>query len=170
MTINVAMTAKEHYALTALLRSGVTIGGTDKLGLRGLLERLGQPYKDELMSRGLDTLAALNYLPTLSVIDGSPIHIQVPIEQQHDSVFVSANPLEWYRWPGELDTAPTAEARLNKLLGWMSSNVKEGWDEVCRIAAVATYVSYEEAVVYLDQLPACSVGLCAGADSGGEPV
>lgn len=27
-------------------------------------------------------------------------------------------------------------ARFNKLLGWMSSNVTEGWDEVCRVVPV----------------------------------
>lgn len=170
MTINVAMTAKEHYALTALLRSVVTQRALDSLGLRGLMEQMSQPYKDELMARGLDALAALRPLPGLDTLDGYPVNIEVPIEHQHEGFYSVRKPLEWYLWPGELDTAPTAEARLNKLLGWMSSNVKEGWDEVCRIAAVATYVSYEEAVVYLDQLPACTVGLCAGADSGGEPV
>jgi hypothetical protein len=51
--------------------------------------------------------------------------------------------------------------RFNKLLGWMSSNVADGWNEVCRVSAVATYVSHDEARAYLDDLPQCSVGLAA---------
>ena len=56
--------------------------------------------------------------------------------------------------------------RFKKLLGWMSSNVTEGWNEVCRVSAVATYVSHDEARAYLDDLPQCSVGLAAAPSAG----
>lgn len=59
-------------------------------------------------------------------------------------------------------------ARLHKLLGWMSSGVKEGWDEVCRIGAVATYLGHPDALEYLDGLPECSAGLAAPAGGGGD--
>jgi hypothetical protein len=50
-------------------------------------------------------------------------------------------------------------AQLNKLLGYMASNVKEGWTEVERIGAVASYISHEAALEYLDGLEPCNVGL-----------
>lgn len=59
-------------------------------------------------------------------------------------------------------------ARLHKLLGWMSSGAKEGWDEVCRVGAVATYLGHPDALEYLDSLPECSVGLAALAGDGGD--
>lgn len=93
--VTVQMTAEEHYALTALLRSAVTIGGIQRIGLSNLLERLGQPYRDELVERGRDTLQEL---PALRDIEGHPIHIEVPIEHQHEGVYSSTKPLEWYRW------------------------------------------------------------------------
>jgi hypothetical protein len=58
--------------------------------------------------------------------------------------------------------------RFNKLLGWMSSNVADGWNEVCRVSAVATYVSHDEARAYLDDLPQCSVGLAAAPSAGSQ--
>lgn len=63
-------------------------------------------------------------------------------------------------------------ARFRKLLRWMSSNVKEGWDEVQRLAGVATYVDWEEARAYLDALPECNVGLSAApvAPQPGRPM
>jgi hypothetical protein len=48
---------------------------------------------------------------------------------------------------------------MDKLLGYMGSNVKEGWDEVCRVGAVACYLSYPDALDYLDGLPVCNAGL-----------
>jgi hypothetical protein len=57
-------------------------------------------------------------------------------------------------------------ARLHKLLGWMSTNTKEGWDEVCRIGAVAVYESHETALNYLDSLPEASVALAALRGNG----
>ena len=97
--VTVQMTAEEHYALTALLRSAVTIGGLERVGLERLLERLNQPYLDEMMARGMDALAAREKLPALRAIDGYPVHIEVAMEHQHEGVYSSVNPLEWYRWP-----------------------------------------------------------------------
>lgn len=94
----VQMTAAEHYALTALLRSSVTQLALNNLGLHGLMERLSQPYKDELMERGLDALAALRPLPGLEAMDGYPINIHVPIEHQHEGLYSAKKPLGWYRW------------------------------------------------------------------------
>lgn len=54
----------------------------------------------------------------------------------------------------------TYRDRLEKLLGYMGSNVKEGWDEVCKVGAVCAYVGRDEAEDYIDNLPACNVGLC----------
>ena len=61
--------------------------------------------------------------------------------------------------PAELARLQKSDARLEKLLGYMSSNVSEGWLEVSRIASVATYMGWEEAENYLDGLPRCNVGL-----------
>ena len=97
--VTVQMTAEEHYALTAMLRSVVTMGGLERLGLERLLWRLAQPYIDELMARGLDALAAREKLPALMAIEGYPVHISVPLEHQHEGVYSSAKPLEWYEWP-----------------------------------------------------------------------
>lgn len=54
---------------------------------------------------------------------------------------------------------PDAE-RYRKLRAWMSSNVKEGWQEVERLGAIAAYVNWDEFDKYLDELPECNVGLC----------
>lgn len=110
MNINVTMTAEEHYALTALLRSGVTLRGLEMLGLEGLTHRLMQPYKDELIERGLDALAALQPLPALMHIQGGAVHTEVPLAHQHEGeVYSACRPLEWYRWPAAL--LPLAEVQ-----------------------------------------------------------
>ncbi len=49
--------------------------------------------------------------------------------------------------------------RYHKLRGWMSSNVKEGWTEVERLAAISCYLSWEDFDQYLDELDICNVGL-----------
>ncbi len=51
-------------------------------------------------------------------------------------------------------------ARYRKLRQWMSSNVKEGWQEVENLAAIACYVDWEHFDMSLDALPECNVGLC----------
>lgn len=50
--------------------------------------------------------------------------------------------------------------RYEKLRHWISSNVTGGWNEVCNLAAIATYQGFEEFDAYLDSLPECNVGLC----------
>lgn len=50
--------------------------------------------------------------------------------------------------------------RYRKLRRWMSSNVKEGWEEVSRLGAIASYVDWDAFDAYLDELPVCNVGLC----------
>lgn len=56
--------------------------------------------------------------------------------------------------------APYADAaRYRKLRGWMSSNVPEGWEEVCRMAALACWMDWAAFDGYLDALPRCNVGL-----------
>jgi hypothetical protein len=50
--------------------------------------------------------------------------------------------------------------RYRKLRAWMTSNVKEGWDEVTTLAAVGCHVDWDAFDHTLDQLPECNVGLC----------
>lgn len=57
-------------------------------------------------------------------------------------------------------TQETDAERYRKLRSWMSSNVKEGWQEVERLGAIAAYVNWDEFDKYLDELPECNVGLC----------
>ena len=52
------------------------------------------------------------------------------------------------------------EERYYKLRNWMSSNVKEGWQEVENLGAIAAYTSWQDFDKYLDDLPECNVGLC----------
>lgn len=49
--------------------------------------------------------------------------------------------------------------RYRKLRGWMSSNVKEGWCEVEKLAAIACYLSWDDFDANLDQMTDCNVGL-----------
>lgn len=50
----------------------------------------------------------------------------------------------------------------------MSSNVNEGWNEVCNLAAIACYVDWPSFDSALDALPECQFGLCGKA--GQDPV
>jgi len=68
--------------------------------------------------------------------------------------------------PQAQQPAPPAEVplltdavRYKKLRRWMSSNVKEGWEEVERMGAVASWVGWDDFDAYLDALPECAVGL-----------
>ena len=63
--IPILMTEQEHWALTALLRSAVTIRTLCSLGLEGLLERLNSPYIEKAEAEGFDSLAARDRLPYL---------------------------------------------------------------------------------------------------------
>ena len=50
--------------------------------------------------------------------------------------------------------------RYRKLQRYMGSNVKEGWDIVCQLGGVASWVGWDDMDQYLDDLPECNVGLC----------
>lgn len=63
--IPILVTEQEHWALTALLRSAVTIRTLCSLGLEGLLERLNSPYIEKAEAEGFDSLAARDRLPYL---------------------------------------------------------------------------------------------------------
>ena len=96
-TINVPMTAEEHYSLVALLRTAVSSGTLDVLGLQGLQTRLTQPYRQELQERGSDvagTTVALR-LPGF-YLTGNPVHL---VPQSRESLFEGRDPLNWYEWP-----------------------------------------------------------------------
>jgi hypothetical protein len=54
-------------------------------------------------------------------------------------------------------------ARYQKLRGWMSSNVPEGWIEVERMGALCAWESWDAMDAYLDSLPNCAVGLMSKA-------
>ena len=56
--------------------------------------------------------------------------------------------------------------RYRKLRRWMSSNVKEGWDEVTKLAAIACYLDWDTFDAELDSLPVCNVGLCEVSNEG----
>lgn len=50
--------------------------------------------------------------------------------------------------------------RYRKLRRWMSSNVKEGWNEVEQLGAIGAYLDWDTFDAQLDSLPDCNVGLC----------
>lgn len=52
-------------------------------------------------------------------------------------------------------------ARYRRLRAWMSSNVKEGWDEVSNLGSIGSYLTTEDFDGYLDGLGECKVGLQA---------
>ena len=53
MAIPVTLTAEEHFALTALLRSSLSRGALLALGLSDLEKRLSAPYRAELAAKSL---------------------------------------------------------------------------------------------------------------------
>ena len=63
-------------------------------------------------------------------------------------------------WKPDQSTEDRINAnRYIKLRRWMSSNVPEGWQEVERMGAVASWQSLDDMDQYLDTLPECTVGL-----------
>lgn len=56
--------------------------------------------------------------------------------------------------------------RYRKLRRWMSSNVKEGWDEVTMLGAIGAYLDWDTFDTQLDSLPVCNVGLCEMSNEG----
>ena len=49
--------------------------------------------------------------------------------------------------------------RYERLRGWMSSNVPEGWDQVKQLAAIACYIDWDTFDTTLDLMGVCNVGL-----------
>ena len=54
--------------------------------------------------------------------------------------------------------------RYEKLRRWMSSNVREGWNEVVQLGAIGAYLDWDTFDAQLDSLPDCNVGLCKVVD------
>ena len=97
--IPVLMTEQEHWALTALLRSAVTIRTLCSLGLEGLLERLNSPYIEKAEAEGFDSLAARDRLPYLPM----PV---VTVADVADSLNLSARQVRWAKdYPAEATSA-----------------------------------------------------------------
>ena len=97
--VPVLMTEQEHWALTALLRSAVTIRTLCSLGLEGLLERLNSPYIEKAEAEGFDSLAARDRLPYLPM----PV---VAVADVADSLNLSARQVRWAKdYPAEAVSA-----------------------------------------------------------------
>jgi len=97
--IPILMTEQEHWALTALLRSAVTIRTFCSLGLEGLLERLNSPYIEKVEAEGFDSLAARDRLPYL------PMSV-VTVADVADSLNLSARQVRWAsNYPAEAVSA-----------------------------------------------------------------
>lgn len=103
--IPILMTEQEHWALTALLRSAVTIRTLCSLGLEGLLERLNSPYIEKAEAEGFDSLAARDRLPYLPM----PV---VTVADVADSLNLSARQVRWAKdYPAEATSAAIEELR-----------------------------------------------------------
>lgn len=97
--IPILMTEQEHWALTALLRSAVTIRTFCSLGLEELLERLNSPYIERALAEGFDALAARDRLPYL------PMSV-VTVADVADSLNLSVRPASWAKdYPAEAVSA-----------------------------------------------------------------
>ena len=88
--IPILMTEQEHWALTALLRSAVTIRTFCSLGLEGLLERLNSPYIEKAEAEGFDSLAARDRLPYLPMYVAGVADIPADVADVVDSLNLSA--------------------------------------------------------------------------------
>lgn len=103
--VPVLMTEQEHWALTALLRSAVTIRTFCSLGLEELLERLNSPYIEKAEAEGFDSLAARDRLPYLPM----PV---VTVADVADSLNLSARQVRWAKdYPAEATSAAVEELR-----------------------------------------------------------
>ena len=103
--VPVLMTEQEHWALTALLRSAVTIRTFCSLGLEELLERLNSPYIEKAEAEGFDSLAARDRLPYLPM----PV---VTVADVADSLNLSARQVRWAKdYPAEAVSAAVEELR-----------------------------------------------------------
>lgn len=65
------------------------------------------------------------------------------------------------KYEGEDSSDEVCAERYRKLRRWMSSNVKEGWEEIERMGAVAAWMGWDHFDNYLDTLPECQYGLCS---------
>lgn len=104
--VPVLMTEQEHWALTALLRSAVTIRTFCSLGLGGLLERLNSPYIEKAEAEGFDSLAARDRLPYLPMPG-------VTVADVADSLNLSARQVRLAKdYPAEATSAAIEALRL----------------------------------------------------------
>jgi len=69
--------------------------------------------------------------------------------------------------PEPLSDGEINEGRYKKLRRWMSSNVREGWQEVKNLAAIAVWEGWDAFDSYLDEMPECNVGLCQTGENNG---
>lgn len=156
--VPVLMTEQEHWALTALLRSAVTIRTFRYLGLEELLERLNSPYIEKAEAEGFDSLAARDRLPYL------PMSV-VTVADVADSLNLSARQVRWAKdYPAEAVSAAIealrhqikglTAVRLNAHVSVLLRPAREGGD--CLIALVPdgdrglTTVNYTSKGVIVD--------------------
>lgn len=155
--VPVLMTEQEHWALTALLRSAVTIRTFCSLGLGSLLERLNSPYIEKALAEGFDALAARDRLPYL------PMSV-VTVADVADSLNLSARQVRWAKdYPAEAVSAAIealrhqikdlTTIRLNERISVLLRPAREG---DCRITLVPdgdrglTTVNYTSEGVIVD--------------------
>lgn len=65
MPITLTLTAEEHFALTAVLRSSLSRGALLSLGLSDLEKRLSAPYRAELAAKSLSDHQCAMRMPAL---------------------------------------------------------------------------------------------------------
>lgn len=155
--IPVLMTEQEHWALTALLRSAVTIRTFCSLGLEELLERLNSPYIEKAEAEGFDSLAARDRLPYL------PMSV-VTVADVADSLNLSARQVRWAKdYPAEAVSAAIEALRHQikdltavRLNARVSVLLRPAREDDCRITLVPdgdrglTTVNYTSEGVIVD--------------------
>ena len=155
--IPILMTEQEHWALTALLRSAVTIRTLCSLGLEGLLERLNSPYIEKAEAEGFDSLAARDRLPYLPM----PV---VTVADVADSLNLSARQVRWAKgYPAEAVSAAIEALRHRikdltaiRLNEQVSVLLRPAREDDCRITLVPdgdrglTTVNYTSEGVIVD--------------------
>ena len=155
--VPVLMTEQEHWALTALLRSAVTIRTLCSLGLEGLLERLNSPYIEKAEAEGFDSLAARDRLPYLPM----PV---VTVADVADSLNLSARQVRWAKdYPAEAVSAAIEALRHQikdltavRLNAHVSVLLRPAHEDDCRITLVPdgdrglTTVNYTSEGVIVD--------------------
>lgn len=94
--------------------------------------------------------------PKFTVVDG----VVTSVILTSSSPFIETEELVSLLKDATVEQDKIDAERYRKLRRWMSSNVKEGWQEVERLGAIACYVDWDAFDAYLDELPVCNVGLC----------